>query len=425
MIHRIRLALKGFLMGTADVIPGVSGGTMALIVGIYRQLVFSIRSIGPSLLKSVFKGAFWKGYFGRILGKEPFKKPEELREQSAEERLERDIEIIAFLSVLGLGIIVAVLSMVKVLPILLQKYPWYMSSLFFGLVLASAKIPFSMIKKPAPRNLVSLFIAAILTFFIMGLKIDNSSMSRGSLTVSYTGADKEAVKLTPFIQFTTPDDGKHEKLAPRVTPVQNYTVTKGSTVTIDVVSLRAGEDGNLPAGSIVRAEPSISGLSVTQGAPLTGGTNTPLWFVFLAGAIAICAMILPGVSGSFLLLMLGQYGYILHKVYSLVYERNTDMLSVVAVFLLGIAVGILAFSRFLNYLLERHHDLTMAALTGLMLGSLRKLWPFREFQGQNEVNVLPSTYDSTVGITIACFVVGVLIIVTMNLLSRDKEKIEH
>jgi putative membrane protein len=207
----------------------------------------------------------------------------------------------------------------------------------------------------------------------------------------------------------------------RVIPTGNFSVQPGGTATITVIALRAGEDGNLPAGSIMRPDPAIPGVTVEQAAPLTGGTNTPLWFIFLAGAIAICAMILPGVSGSFLLLMLGQYGYILHKVYSLVYERNTDVLSIVLVFIGGIIVGILAFSRLLNFLLERYHDLTMAALTGLMIGSLRKLWPFREFEGQNEINVLPGQFDSTTGITIACFAAGFLVIVVMTLLSRNKE----
>jgi putative membrane protein len=185
MIHRIRLALKGFLMGTADVIPGVSGGTMALIVGIYRQLVFSIRSIGLSLLRSIFKGAFWKAYFGRVVGAEPFKKPDALRTETPEDRLERDAEIMAFLSVLGLGIIIAVLSMVKILPMLLQKYPWYMSSLFFGLVLASASIPYSMIKTRSSKAWVALVLAALGTYALMGLQINNSSMSRGDLLVRY------------------------------------------------------------------------------------------------------------------------------------------------------------------------------------------------------------------------------------------------
>jgi len=304
---------------------------------------------------------------------------------------------------------------------LLQKYPWYMSSLFFGLVLASASIPYSMIKTRSSKAWVALVLAALGTYALMGLQINNSSMSRGDLLVRYDAAQTEKLSLNPFINFTTTDAGKHKKLAMRVIPTGNFSVQPGGTATITVIALRAGEDGNLPAGSIMRPDPAIPGVTVEQAAPLTGGTNTPLWFIFLAGAIAICAMILPGVSGSFLLLMLGQYGYILHKVYSLVYERNTDVLSIVLVFIGGIIVGILAFSRLLNFLLERYHDLTMAALTGLMIGSLRKLWPFREFEGQNEINVLPGQFDSTTGITIACFAAGFLVIVVMTLLSRNKE----
>ena len=126
-------------------------------------------------------------------------------------------------------------------------------------------------------------------------------------------------------------------------------------------------------------------------------------------------MILPGVSGSFLLLMLGQYGFVLSKVYTLVYVRDTSVLPIVLVFLGGIAVGILAFSRVLNLALTKAHDITMAALTGLMLGSLRKLWPFGE-------DLLPTQIDSTVGITALWFAVGLLIIVAMGRLAEARTK---
>ena len=121
MRSRLVLTLKGFLMGAADVIPGVSGGTMALITGIYRKLVFSLRCIGLGLLKSVLSAAYWRGVWATLLGRQPMDDIDQLRTRSAD--VHRDVQTTSFLVLVGLGIVIAGLSMVKILPGMLLDYP--------------------------------------------------------------------------------------------------------------------------------------------------------------------------------------------------------------------------------------------------------------------------------------------------------------
>ena len=125
----------------------------------------------------------------------------------------------------------------------------------------------------------------------------------------------------------------------------------------------------------------MEGVTVAIQTPLEGGGVPPLWWIFVAGAIAICAMILPGVSGAFLLLLLGQYHYVLFHLRGAL-GGSGDSAVILVVFLSGIAVGILAFSRLLTRLLDRAHDETMASLVGLMLGSLSMLWPYQSLDGK-------------------------------------------
>jgi uncharacterized membrane protein len=412
MTDRIKLALKGFLMGTADVIPGVSGGTMALIVGIYQKLVHCIGSIGLSLVTALFKGAFWRQYLAFLTGRTSFRAPQDIGTATPEEKLTRDAEISAFLSVLGIGIVLAVLTMVRIIPGLLNQYPAYTSAFFFGLVLASAVIPFRLIKARANIHFIVLTAVAIATFVLMGLNNSDAGMGRGQIQLSY-GQEAEAplVLNRSTTVFTTSDSSAHKKLLVFVRPTSSLAIAPGEEKTVEVVATRAGLDTNLEAARITVLNGYEGGhLSLKQPAPLTGGEDTALWFIFLAGAIAICAMILPGISGSFLLLMLGQYGFVMSKVYTLVYLRDSSVLPVVLIFMAGIALGILAFSRVLNLALTRAHDITMAALTGLMLGSLRKLWPFQD-------ELLPAHIDSGVAITALCFVVGMAIIIIMGRLA--------
>ncbi|MDR3250045.1 MAG: DUF368 domain-containing protein, partial [Tannerella sp.] len=240
------LILKGMGMGAADVVPGVSGGTIAFIVGIYEELIDSIKSVNLSSLKLFFAfkwNLFWKAINGNFL-----------------------VSI-----VLGIGI--SVFSLAKLITFLLTEYPIPVWAFFFGLVLASTWIVVKSVRQWNWKTIISFVAGAVAAFFI--------------------------TMATPA---KTPDD---------------------------------------------------------------------YWFIFICGAVAICAMILPGISGSFILVLLGKYFFIMDAVKSL-------KLSVLLTFICGVFAGITTFSRILSFALHNFRDITIAVLSGFMLGSLNKVWPWKE-----------------------------------------------
>ncbi|MBN2746429.1 MAG: DUF368 domain-containing protein [Bacteroidales bacterium] len=268
--------LKGIAMGAADVVPGVSGGTIAFISGIYEKLIDSIKAININSLKLLLKGKI-KDFWNAVNG--------------------------TFLLSLVTGIGISVVSLAKGLKFLLENHPILVWSFFFGLVLASAIYVGKTIKKWDTKTIVAGIAGVIVAYFI---------------TV--------------------------------ITPAE---------------------------------------------------ANTSYFFVFLSGSIAICAMILPGISGSFILVLLGMYKYILDAV-------STFNIAVIAVFLTGAAIGITSFSHLLSWLLRKYHNLTIAVLTGFMLGSLNKIWPWKqvletftdrhgEVKPLIEKNVLPNVYEQVTG----------------------------
>ena len=287
------LTAKGFCMGAADVVPGVSGGTMAFILGIYEELINAIRSFDLESLKLAVSGKI---------------------------RDFMDHTHWRFLLALGCGILLAVFSLSKALSWLLQNQPVLIWSFFLGLILASV------------------------------------------VTVS-----KRVKSWKPLTWFT----------------------------------LLAG----------------LAGIYVLVGL-VPGATPNDLWFLFISGAVAICAMILPGISGSFILVLLGKYQYILEAVN----QRDFLVLFIVAA---GACVGLAAFSRLLGWLLTKYHDYMVAFLTGLMLGSLRKVWPFKETlesivgSGGKVVpivqnNILPAQWNGEVTFAICLAAVGFLMVLVMD-----------
>ena len=248
----ILTAVKGACMGAADVIPGVSGGTIAFIMGIYDKFVASLAAINAEAVKLFFTGKF-KEFWRHING--------------------------GFLLSLVVGIGVSVISLATVMQTLLSDFPIQTWAFFFGLIVAS-----------------SIFIL------------------RG---ISGWGL-REILFLI----------------------------------------------GGVVLGVV------ICTLSPTQ-------TPDALWFIFLSGAIAICAMILPGISGSFILLILGKYQYILGAVSDLVAGQNVvGNLLIIGAFAIGAVVGILSFSKFLHWLLSRWHKQALIFLAGFIIGSLVKIWPW-------------------------------------------------
>jgi len=239
------LYFKGIAMGLADAIPGVSGGTIAFISGIYEELIYSIRSFNIEAFRLLIELKI-KRFWLHING--------------------------TFLLVLFSGIISAILLMLRIILYCLKYYPEILWSFFFGLIIASAIIIITKISK---------FNKYILLYSILGLLI---------------------------------------------------------------------------------------GLLLSNAIPKE--TTSALWFIFLSGAIAICAMILPGISGSFILVLLGKYEFILQSVKSFKFD-------IIILFVLGAITGLLLFSHFLNWMLKNFYDYCIALLTGIMIGSLVKVWPWK------------------------------------------------
>lgn len=268
--------LKGMAMGAADIVPGVSGGTVAFITGIYERLIDSIGAVGPKTLITLFKQgpiAAWRSFDGN------------------------------FLLVLLLGILTSVFTLSKILSHLLKNQPEILWSFFFGLILISALYIARQIPHWRTGTIVGLVCGAGVAFLI-----------------------------------TT--------LAPQQIPMN----------------------------------------------PIT---------LFIAGSIAICAMVLPGISGSFILLLLGMYAHVIGAVKSL------ELINL-GIFAAGCACGLLLFTRLLSWLLHHYHNLTMAVLTGFMLGSLNKVWPWKqtlstrvnshgEVVPVEQLNVLPQHYLELTG----------------------------
>jgi len=278
----------GAMMGMADIIPGVSGGTVALIVGVYERLVAAIREVasaGVSLLR---------GHFGE-----------------ARRRLWH-VEW-GFLLPLGFGIVSALVIAARLLEPLLETYPVQSRALFFGLISASLVVPWHRMGARGGAHWMIMLAAALAAFLIVGI----------------------------------------------------------------------------PPAEI--ADPTLP-------------------IVFLSASVAICAMILPGVSGAFLLLVLGMYQ-------PTIAALNALDLGYVAVFVAGAAVGLGSFSKILHYLLTRHHDVTMAALVGLMLGSLRALWPY---QDESRRLLAPSSTESAVQ-TLLIGLIGFALVTVLIRIGRTIE----
>ena len=289
-LHRAKrrapgLILRGMCMGIADVIPGVSGGTVALIMGIYDELVRTIASVDGRVLKALV-------HF----------------------RL-REVFILlnaSFLFPLLIGIILAIALFAKIITYMLTTFPQPLWGFFTGLILASAVYVFRQIE--GRLDLIRISVLLLGAFFGYGITL--------------------------------------------LVPVE---------------------------------------------------TGTENFKFLLAGMIAICAMILPGISGSFLLVIMGKY----QQVFGAIHERNYE---IIFLFLVGAIVGLLIFSRLLKRLLLRFQPATMAFLVGLMLGSIRKVWPFRKILEERLVGskvivlqdecILPSSMTNEVWTTIIVSFLG-------------------
>lgn len=239
------ISLKGIAMGAADAVPGVSGGTIAFISGIYEELINTISNVNAALIKSLFtKGIkpFWQQLNGNFL--------------------------VALLA----GILVSFVSVMRLAKYLLENHPILIWSFFFGLIIASIFFVGKQIQKWNLPVIISLIIGAFFAFYITTL-------------------------------------------------------------------------------------------------PASANNENP-WFLFLAGAIAICAMILPGISGAFILIILGAYKALSDAFHDFNIKK-------ILIFACGALVGLLSFSHVLKWLFKHYHNITLAILTGFIFGSLNKVWPWK------------------------------------------------
>ncbi|MCA9394278.1 MAG: DUF368 domain-containing protein [Candidatus Omnitrophica bacterium] len=289
---------KGMCMGVAEIIPGISGGTIAFLLGIYQPFIQSIRSINSQFVKHLL------GFrIGDALHTVAWK----------------------FLALLFAGMLLAILSLSHLLSWLIETHPTIIFSFFFGLILATGPIIARIVDKWTPAKVLVFLASGVATFFLVGM-----------------------------VPINTPDAS---------------------------------------------------------------------WFILLCGAVAISAMILPGISGSFVLLILGKYHFILESV------NQRDFVTI-GVFVIGITVGILTFVRVLSWLFNKFHDMTLCVLTGFVLGSLNKIWPWKEtirtMPGRHgelipieQVNHWPEIYNLYFFIALMAMILGFTLAIIFNRCHKD------
>ena len=408
MRHWFGNSLRGVCMGLADVIPGVSGGTVALILGIYPRLINAVGSVGAGMVRRLRVRSF------RALLKEGFREPARLGDAPGG----TEAGHILLLGSVVAGVVPAILAGAQVLPPLLSSHPEQMRGLFLGLVLASVAIPARQIRQRSASRWIFACVAALLTAWFAGLPEPSTRHARGRVTLEFAAPVAGEVRLTPGnLTLVASGTGGHPDVEYGLPGAR--TVPSGATsLEVEVVARMAGRAGNLPAGSIRMAEGPVEITAVSQAAALTGGRDPSLAYVFVGGALAVSAMVLPGVSGSFVLLLLGLYHFVLHSP-ALALQGDLRAAIVVATMLAGMAFGLLTFTRILKALFARWREATLAVLVGLMAGSLRKLWPFVEQREDgSDLMTLPVAGDPDTVTVLVMFVAGVGAVVLLDRAGR-------
>ena len=312
----LSIIFKGLAMGAADVVPGVSGGTIAFISGIYEELITTIHNLDIGVFKTLKKEGIKKVWQRYNLG---------------------------FLASLFTGIAISILSLAKVITMLLGQYPVLVWSFFFGLVIASIIYIAKQITNYSPKTIIALVLAGVFSY---------------GITLAKPVADTESI-----------------------------------------------------------------------------------WFLFFAGFIAIIAMILPGISGAFILLLIGGYTIVIGAINQFIEALSTFSLSAlgnallkIGVFAAGAIAGLKVFSGILNWMFANHKNTTLAVLTGFMIGALNKIWPWKEVlqyrknsHGEEipfiERSILPGGYhaDPKIMAALFCMLAGFMIIFLLEFVANKKK----
>jgi putative membrane protein len=402
-MNRIVLFLKGVCMGLADVVPGVSGGTMALILGIYTEFIDSIKGLHLRWVKPL-----WRWMSGG-------------RSQDDWQALMDEVETLnlKFLITLGTGIVVALGVGATIIPGLMAEYPVQMRAFFFGLILASVYVPLRMISVGKGPTLAGVVLAALLGVGF-GFVVTNPGSSY-ELTHEWGEVESEGEKLEDLAR-RAPSAIPTDRIywAPDNDALRQSIATAQPQVAARLTNLHAGE-GELGATDKKALKQRAAPYDEVH-VPAQVEVYVPRpahWYLFLAGLVAISAMLLPGISGSYILLILGAYFFILNALKGFVTTLVSGSIPVaqagyVAVFCAGAGIGLLTFARLLSYLLHRFPAYTLGALVGLMVGCLRGIWPFRESVAGVAVNVWPKTMSGGVISALVMFAVGMVIVGTLT-----------
>lgn len=407
--HWLGNTLRGLCMGAADVIPGVSGGTIALILGIYPRLIDAVGGLGTRLLRRLGSRSF-RGLLGAGA-----RDPKRL----GEDRAGKDAGRVLFLAFLAAGILPAIAAGARILPPLLSLYPAQMRALFLGLVLASVTVPLRALRRGGLSRWLPGLGAAVVTAWFVGLPQPTSERAMGQVFLEFAEPTATELRLTPQnLTLLAAGDGSRPELA--FGPVGPATVPVGSAgIDVAVIAGMAGAAGNVPAGSIREVEGPVADLRVSQPEALDGGRDPSPAYLLLGGVLAISAMALPGISGSFVLLLLGLYHYVLYTLSLAIYHQDASAILTAGALAAAMAAGLLTFARVLKRLFARWHDPTLAVLVGLMLGSLRKLWPFTRYTEEGrEVAAAPPFGDPEVVTVALLFVAGVAAVLLLDAMGR-------
>ena len=422
MKHWVGNALRGACMGLSDAVPGVSGGTMALVLGIYARLVDAVSGLSPALLRSCAGRAFW-----RRVG-QGLRDPGGLPAPGApagDDRSGTDAGHVLLLGSVAAGLLPALVIGSATLPTLLSRYPAPMRGLFLGLVLASVMIPVRQVGRWRPALWVLAGAAALTTAWFVGLPERTTGRARGEVVLHLVQPTATDVVLTPRNLALVAGAGGSEDVV--YAPAASLTVPAGvAEVRVEVVAGMAGTAGNAPAGVVESvARSPVPTASASQPRALSGGRDPSLAFVFAAGVLAISAMTLPGVSGAFVLLLFGLYHFVTHALKSTLSRGDPESALVVATMVAAMGVGLLTFARVLRWLFARWRAGTLAVLAGLMAGSLRKLWPFVEHAPDGrELLAWPAAGDPGVAATAVLFLAGATAVLALEATGR-KRRADH
>lgn len=370
MKSQISLFLKGFVMGTVDIVPGVSGSTVAVLLGYYERFIAALKSVDTSLFRSIW-GMFRSGFSSAS------------RAECVRACRNADLPWLVNL-LFGLG--TAFIAASFVIPKLMEKYPSVMWGLFFGLVLGSIVTPWRNVSRWRASRFVVIAIFAAGCYYLLGQHMH----APVAIEHVVTDGTKTLSSLC-------------EEAACFYTPGEVYAMEANA-------ALRGAVGG---AEEIVRA-----GVSVAL-------PKAYYLYCLLAGFCGICAMLLPGISGSFILLVMGCYYFMLHTGKSLLHGISQGVfypshLLYIVCFGVGALCGIALFSRTLTYLLKAYRDATLCAIIGILLGCLRAIWPFKSFEDGVQVNVLPALNADIVPVAVACAAGLGIVIATVILQERDK-----